>query len=965
MAVATGATPVSTHFDVPAAIEAGPSTLVVIANGIPSQPVNLTVNGLEVTPGNPSIAQGLTQQFTATMYSGGNPTGVTASVTWNSANPAVATITPAGVATGLAMGTSNITATLNGVTTPVDTLQVTAPALLSIAVTPASPSIVDGMTQQFTATGTYTAGSTQNITTSVTWNSATATVATIDSAGLAIGVGAGTSNITASLNGIPSPVSLLTVTPATLESIAVTPPSPSIAAGFTQQFTAIGTYSNSSTQNITASVTWNSATTTAATIDSAGLATGVGMGTSTITASLGGVTSPGDTLTVTAATLQSISITPANPSIAVGLRQQLTATGTYTDNSQQNLTSQVTWMSSNPSAAAVSTSGLAICMTAGTSTISATFNGITGSTLVTVTPAALQSIAVTPVNPSVAKGLTKQFMATGAYSDNSTQNLTSQVTWASATAGVATISTAGLAAAAGAGTSTISAALGAIVGSTVLTVTGAALVSIAVTPANPSIAKGSTQQFTATGTYTDSSQQNLTSQVTWASATASVATISTAGLATGMSGGASTISATFNGITGSTVLTVTAPTLVSIAVTPGNPSVANGLTLQFTATGTYTDNSQQNLTSQVTWTSSNQSTAAVSTSGLAITMSVGTSTISATLNGITGSTLLTVTTAALQSIAVTPANLSIAKGVGVQYTATGNYTDSSRQTLTSQVTWASGTTATATISSTGEATAVGVGTSTISATFNGITGSTLLTVTPPLLRTISVTPANPSISKGLTQQFAATGHLSDSSTQNLTTEVTWTGANASGLATGSSVGQTTVTATLGSVSGSTVLTVTAATLVSIAVTPANPSIVVGTTQQFQATGTYTDGSTQNLTSQVTWASTTTAAATITGAGKSAGVKVGASTIGAALGSVSGFTTLTITPLGPCDVTQQGQYAVVDAQAMINEALGVAPAFNDLNGDGVVNASDIQIAANAALGLGCTANSGNSLVASVK
>ena len=59
------------------------------------------------------------------------------------------------------------------------------------------------------------------------------------------------------------------------------------------------------------------------------------------------------------------------------------------------------------------------------------------------------------------------------------------------------------------------------------------------------------------------------------------------------------------------------------------------------------------------------------------------------------------------------------------------------------------------------------------------------------------------------------------------------------------VGKSTISATLGAVQGSTVLTATAATLLSIAVTPANPSIAVGIAQQFTATGTYSDHSTQN------------------------------------------------------------------------------------------------------------------------
>src|SRR5262249_24959365 len=153
------------------------------------------------------------------------------------------------------------------------------------------------------------------------------------------------------------------------------------------------------------------------------------------------------------------------------------------------------------------------------------------------------------------------------------------------------------------GTSTISASMNGITGSTALTVTVPAptLTSIAVTPANPTINRGTTQQFTATGTFSDNSTQNLTSSVTWASASTNVSPINSAGLATAVAAGSSTITATMGTISGSTTLTVNAPTLNSIAVTPANPSVAKGRTQQFTATGTFSDNSTQNLTGQVTW----------------------------------------------------------------------------------------------------------------------------------------------------------------------------------------------------------------------------------------------------------------------------------------------------------------------------------------------------------------------------
>jgi hypothetical protein len=101
-----------------------------------------------------------------------------------------------------------------------------------------------------------------------------------------------------------SSAAVLTVnaTGATLQSIAVTPASPSIGIGNTLQLTATGTYSDNSTKNITGSVTWASSNALFATIDmTSGLATGVAVGTTQITATLGSVVSPDDPLTVAVA----------------------------------------------------------------------------------------------------------------------------------------------------------------------------------------------------------------------------------------------------------------------------------------------------------------------------------------------------------------------------------------------------------------------------------------------------------------------------------------------------------------------------------------------------------------------------------------------------------------------------------------------------------------------------------------
>lgn len=232
------------------------------------------------------------------------------------------------------------------------------------------------------------------------------------------------------------------------------------------------------------------------------------------------------TLTVSSAELVSIAVAPPAPAAPVGAPTQLTAVGTYTDGTTQDLTSIVAWSSSNELVASVSSAagskGVARGLSTGSTTITATdpATGISATTALTVTQARMVSIAVTPTAPSVPLGSTKQFTATGTYTDGTVQDVTAAVTWSSSQAGVASISNAGasngLASSATPGTTTIQAADAAtgIAGSTTLTVTQAELVSIAVTPARAEVALGGAQQLTATGTYSDGSEQDLTSDVT-------------------------------------------------------------------------------------------------------------------------------------------------------------------------------------------------------------------------------------------------------------------------------------------------------------------------------------------------------------------------------------------------------------------------------------------------------------------
>jgi hypothetical protein len=737
----------------------------------------------------------------------------------------------------------------------------------------------------------------------------------------ALGVGTATITITTGIVAVEQTAIIpVTITAAELRSIGVTPPMPQLAHATMLQMSAVGIYSDSTAKDLTAQVVWASDTTTVASVDSDGIVLAGAAGTADITATLGAVHGEA-TITVTAATLTAIALTPPNTTFGVSVDQQLTATGTFSDSTTQDLTTMADWTSSASTTASVNGAGLVHGVAAGTATITATLGAIHGSTGVTITPAVLNSIEVDPATPTIAFGGQQQFTAVGHYSDGLNHDITAMVAWSSDTTATATIDPAtGLASAVAAGTATITATLGTIHGSTLLTVSPAVLQSIVVTPNGSSLAKGRTLQFTAMGIYTDTTMHDITPTVTWTSTTG--ATISNAagsqGLATAAAVGTPTITATQGTIHGDAALTVTAAELVSIQITPITPSAPINYIVQLTATGTFSDATTADLTTQVFWDSTDLTTVEVSNAngsrGLATTFKTGTPTVSASLTTtsgtVTGTTLFTVTNVSLDSIDVEPANPLVALGLTQAFTATGIFSDMTTLDLTTMVAWTSGTPANATISnaagSQGLATTQAAGTSLITATFGPVSNATTLTVNPAELTSITISPTNPSIAFATTQQFAATGHYTDSSVQDLTTTVTWTSSApstatidpATGLANGVVSGTTTITAMFGSFTPSTTLTVTAGPLVSIAVTPANPSIAKGLKQQFVATGTFADTSTQDITTQVTWSSSDGTTAQISNAagsqGLATGLAVGTPTITATLGAVTGTTTLTVT-----------------------------------------------------------------------
>ena len=268
--------------------------------------------------------------------------------------------------------------------------------------------------------------------------------------------------------------------------------------------------------------------------------------------------------------------------------------------------------------------------------------------------------------------------------------------------------------------------------STTMSNSGKTVTGIAVSPSTASLAAGGTQQFTATATYSDGSMANVSSTATWTAASTAVATINAAGLATGVAAGSTTMTASFSGSTGTATLTVTAPTVKSIAVSPSAPNITVGVAQQFTATATYTNGVTANVSSTANWTSSSAAVATIGSTGLATAVAVGSSTITASMGGVSGTAMLTVSAPSATSvtaIAVTPSPASFAMGATQQFTATATYGNGSTANVTTTASWTVANDTVATIKPSGLASAVASGTTTVTAALDGVSGNDAISVT--------------------------------------------------------------------------------------------------------------------------------------------------------------------------------------------------------------------------------------------
>lgn len=360
---------------------------------------NYPSNQFSIQPAVSTVVVNGTVALKATLITNGTTQDVTAQTTWAVSDPSIAMVqknTIQGKAVGKVTITgsyspSNSSSTSANVASPqasVSSNGTSSTASTTVTITPAASVITWSKPADITAgtaLGTAQLDATANVPGTFTYNPAAGTVlqtgtqtlsATFtpsDSQNYAAATATQTINVAGSAPAAP-----------TLTAVQVSGSSTSVQTGQTIQLVATAVYSDSSTKVVTGSASWQSSNASAASV-SLGTVSGVASGSTQVSASYNGVSSAPTTVTVSAPvpTLTAIQIS-GSTTVGAGASIQLTATGTYSDKSTNNISSSVTWASSQYSVAAVQ-GGSVTGVNAGTANITASFNGVTASTTVTVT----------------------------------------------------------------------------------------------------------------------------------------------------------------------------------------------------------------------------------------------------------------------------------------------------------------------------------------------------------------------------------------------------------------------------------------------------------------------------------------------------------------------------------------------------------------------------------------------------
>lgn len=732
--------------------------------------IEVTLEELIFSPSMPSVIVGETIEIEVLgRYSDESEASLTEDASWSVEDLTILQRRVGNQFRGLSEGQTSVTARADGQTAMV-TVSVLPSPLESIQVNPPSVTVEVNEQLRLTAIGQFRNGRRVAVEEMIEWSSADPSIAAMNGNELT-GVAPGTTEITGR-QGEVSDTLIVTVQVPRLESLEVGPELMDVPAGDEVQLFATGLLTSGATTAFAGRVAWSSADTSVAVVSneegSRGLLRAVGEGQTEITArNATANVSASVRVSVAAPILRRLELTPASASGPAGQIILVGALGIFSDGSIENYSNLVSWTSSDPSVGRVSTqppnAGQTELLSEGVTTISAVHEptGITteesgGSAQITVTPPEIVSITILPRTAEVAAGLSRQFEASGSFTDGANRDVTNMISWATTNAMVASVDANGLVTTRAPGNVRVVATdpvtgVSSGAASADLSIGPPNLLSIEVTPTRLNIAQvGGLGALRANGAFTDGMTRNISGLVRWTSsrpstiqaipgspgqvrsATTGVARIQATDLATGISGEA---------------LVSSGVTLAALAVTPTTAEIPVGAEVALRADGVYSDGSRFDFSELVTWSSSRPAVADVGSAGtrtgVVVSVTSGRTNITAndSFSGTSATATVSTNAATLTRLSVSLPQSELTVSTSLEASALGTFSDSQTYAMTHVVNWSSSDTSVATISSGGSTAgliqSVGAGTTVISAadpsSGRGSTANPTLTVRPAVV----------------------------------------------------------------------------------------------------------------------------------------------------------------------------------------------------------------------------------------
>jgi len=633
-------------------------------------------------------------------------------------------------------------------------------------------------------------------------------------------------------------------------------------------------------------VTWASSKQSVATVSNSGDVTAVSEGETTITASAGGKSATCK-VTVSKKTVPVESVTLNETTLSLEEGQSFTLVATVSPSNATDNT--VTWSYSKQSVVTVSSSGVVTALAEGEATVTATAGGKSASCVVTVSKKVVpvESVSLNQSTAEMIEGETIQLKATVLPADATDKT----VEWASSKQSVATVSPSGEVKAIAEGETTITASAGGKSATCVVKVAKKIIPveSVSLDKSSLSLVEGDTYTLIATVSPADATDK----AVTWTSSKQSVATVGSNGEVKAIAEGEATITATAGGKSATCVVKVARKIIPveSVSLSQSTAEMLEGETIQLIATVLPADATDKT----VTWASSKQSVATVSSNGEVKAIAEGQTTITASSGGKSATCVVTVNKKPVEvtSITLDRTSVSMEEGQTTMLVATVSPADATDKT----VKWTTSKGSVASVDDYGMVTALAEGSAVITATAGKHSASCLVTVTKKVIPVSSVTLDRYSVTLEIGQSTTLVVTVSPADATDKT--VSWTNSDESvisldsnGKITALKEGTATVAAIAGDKSASCAVTVAKKVIPVSSVTLDKTSLAMekGQTSKLVATVNPSDATDKT----VTWNSSDYSVVSVDQDGNVKALKNGTATITAKAGEKSASCRVTVT-----------------------------------------------------------------------